>query len=129
MIFHKPGFSGREQKGFTLIEVIVALAIAGLIGVAESGLFSDDVVSIYVLCVVSIPFLVIRARGGKRWWHRSAAPVRGGILALIGVSFLVVKDGAVDIVAFALLVVGAWTLVRGVVGRYRSDEVSISVEG
>ena len=117
-----------RARWWALIPAYPLLAIVGVIGLAESGLFSDDLVSIYVLLAVSIPFLVIHARGGKRWWRRSAASIRGGILALIGVSFLVVKDGAVDYFAFALLVVGAWVLVSALVGRRRSGEASISME-
>jgi hypothetical protein len=57
------------------------------------------------------------------------ASICGGILALIGVSFLVVKDGAVDYFAFALLFVGAWMSVRALVGGRWYGDSAISVEG
>jgi hypothetical protein len=84
-----------------------------MIGLTESGLFSDDLVSAYVLFAIAIPFFVIYAWGRKQWW----APIPGGILAMIGLSFLIIAGGAVEYFAFALLVVGAWILVRAFVGR------------
>lgn len=102
-----------RAQWWALIPAYVLLAVAGVIGLAESGLFSDDLVSAYVLFAIAIPFFVIYAWGRKQWW----APIPGGILAMIGLSFLIIAGGAVEYFAFALLVVGAWILVRAFVGR------------
>jgi hypothetical protein len=115
-----------RARWWALIPAYVLLAVAGVIGLTESGLFSDDLVSLYVLFAIAIPFFVIYARNRKRWW----APIPGGILALIGLSFLILGRGTVvHSAAFALLVVGAWILVRAFVGRGPSGEAALRGSG
>jgi hypothetical protein len=114
----------RAQR-WALIPAYPLLAIVGVISLTESGLFSDDLVSAYVLLAISIPFFVIYAWNRARWW----ALIPGGILAVIGLSFgswlswpsvrsSLIAGGAVEyLAALALLVVGACILVRALVGR------------
>jgi hypothetical protein len=107
-----------RARWWALIPAYPMLVVLGAIGLAESGLFSDDLVSAYILLAIAIPFFVIYARDRKQWW----ALIPGSILALLGLSFdswlpwhsvrsSLIAGGAVEYSAtLALLVVGAWML-------------------
>jgi hypothetical protein len=120
-------------RWWALIPAYILLTIVGVIGLAESRLFSDDLVSAYVLLAIAIPFFMIYARDRRRWW----ALIPGGVLAVIGLSFgswlpwhsvraSLIAGGALEyLAALALLVVGAWILVRAFVDRDPSGEAAV----
>jgi hypothetical protein len=91
-----------------LIPAYVLLAVGVMIPLIEGGVLSDLLIPAYVLFAIAIPFLVVYARDPKQWWPL----IPGGILALIGLSFLV-AEAAVQYVGPAVLVlVGLWILAR-----------------
>jgi hypothetical protein len=119
-----------RARRWALIPAYPLVAVLGVIAVAvsapaESGRFSDDLISVYVVLAIAIPFFVLYAWDRKRWW----ALIPGGALAVLGLSFgtwlswpsvrsSLMAGGAVKYAAaLALLVVGAWILVRAFVGR------------
>lgn len=97
-----------RAQWWALIPAYVLLAVLGVIGLTESGLFSDDLVSVYVLSTITTPFFVIHAWDRKQWW----ALIPGGISSVIGLSFLTARGAVAYSAAFALLVVGASILLR-----------------
>jgi hypothetical protein len=72
------------------------------------GAFSDDLITAYVLFAIAIPFLFVYARDRSQWWSL----IPGGILAVIGLSFLVAEGAFAYIGAAVLIGVGLWFLVR-----------------
>jgi len=96
-----------RARWWALIPAYILLAIAGVIGLTRSGI-SDNIVSIYVISVFTIPFFVIYAWNRKRWW----ALIPGSITAIIGLSFLITRRGVGHSVVLAVLIVGASILVR-----------------
>jgi hypothetical protein len=121
-------------RWWALIPAYLLLVISGLIGLTQWRLFSDDLVSAYVLLAGAILFFMVYARDRARWW----ALIPGGILAVLGLSFatwlpwhsvrssLIAGGAAGHVVALALLVVGFSLLVRAIVGRDRSGEAARS---
>ena len=101
-------FCRDRAQWWALIPAYPLLAIVGVIGLTESRIVGDDLVSTYVLSAITIPFFVISAWDRKRWW----ALIPGGILAVIGLSFLIAGGAVGHSVALALLVVGTCILVR-----------------
>jgi hypothetical protein len=91
-----------------LIPAYVLLAVGVMIVLTERGVLSDLLIPAYVLFVIAIPFFVVYARDPKQWWPL----IPGGIMAVIGLSFLI-AEAAVQYVGPAVLVlVGVWILVR-----------------
>lgn len=91
-----------------LIPAYVLLAVGVMIVLTEQRVLSDLLIPAYVLFVIAIPFFVVYARDPKQWWPL----IPGGIMAVIGLSFLI-AEAAVQYVGPAVLVlVGVWILVR-----------------
>jgi putative Mn2+ efflux pump MntP len=72
------------------------------------GVLSDLLVPAYVLFAIAIPFFVVYARDPTQWWPL----IPGGILAVIGLSFLVAEAAVQYIGPAVLVLVGVWILVR-----------------
>jgi hypothetical protein len=97
-----------RAQWWALIPAYVLLAVGMMIPLIEAGVLSDLLIPSYVLFAIAIPFLVVYAWDPKQWWPL----IPGGILAVIGLSFLV-AEAAVQYVGPAVLVlVGVWILVR-----------------
>jgi len=91
-----------------LIPAYVLLAVGVMVGLLGVGVLSDLLIPAYVLFAIAIPFLVVYAWDPKQWWPL----IPGGILAVIGLAFLV-AEAAVQYVGPAVLVlIGVWILVR-----------------
>jgi hypothetical protein len=96
----------RSQWGL-LIPAYVLLAVGVMVLLIGQGVLSDLLIPAYVLFAIAIPFFVVYARDPKQWWPL----IPGGILAVIGLAFLV-AEAAVQYVGPAVLVlVGVWILV------------------
>jgi hypothetical protein len=93
---------------WALIPAYALLAVVGVIALAEMAGASDNLVTAYVMFAIAIPFLFVFARNRSQWW----ALIPGGILAVIGVGFLMTEGAAAIIGAVLLIVVGLWFLVR-----------------
>ncbi len=118
-------FARDRAKWWALVLAYPLLVVSGVIGLAGSGLVSDDLVSAFVPIAMALPFLVLYALCRKRWW----ALVVGGILAVLGLSFaswlpwhsvrssLIASDAIGYGAALALLVGCVWVLVRVFVAR------------
>lgn len=93
---------------WAVIPAYILLAIGVMVGLIEVGILEDNLIAAYVLLTIATPFFVVYARDTKQWW----ALIPGGIMAIIGLSFLITEPAAVYIVPAALIIVGAWVLVR-----------------
>jgi len=101
-------FLRNRDQWWALIPAYVLLAIGVMVGLIEQGVLSDYLVPAYVLFAIAIPFFVVYARNTNLWW----ALIPGGILAVIGLAFLI-AEAMVEYVAPAVVILaGVWILVR-----------------
>jgi hypothetical protein len=98
---------------WALIPAYVMLVIAVMLVLLGLGLLSDLLVPAYVLLAIAIPFFLVYVRDRRLWW----ALIPGGILAVIGLSFLIAETALEYVGAFVLILVGALILVRAVFRR------------
>jgi hypothetical protein len=68
-----------------LLPAYILWAVAGLIALLELNVLQDELVAVYVLSAVAIPFLVIYLRYREQWWALIPAYV---MLAIIGMLLL-----------------------------------------
>jgi predicted membrane protein len=97
-----------RRQWWALIPAYVLIVVAVMVLLTEMGLLSDLLVPAYVLLAIAIPFFVVYARDRKLWW----ALIPGGILAVIGLSFLVAGAAIEYIGALVLILVGVGVLAR-----------------
>jgi hypothetical protein len=97
----------RSQWGL-LIPAYVLLAVGVMIRLIGRGVLSDLLIPAYVLFAIAIPFFMVYARDPKQWWPL----IPGGVLAVIGLSFLVAEAAVQYIGPAVLVLVGVWILVR-----------------
>ncbi|MGD8904640.1 MAG: hypothetical protein PVI67_13830 [Anaerolineae bacterium] len=123
-----------RARWWALIPAYPLLVVAGAVGLAASGLVSDDLISASVVLALALPFLAVFARDREQLW----ALIPGGFLTVLGLSLsswlpwhavrstFVTGGGAGYAVGLGLLVAGAAVLVRVVAGRNRSSGVDLS---
>jgi hypothetical protein len=97
-----------RAQWWALIPAYVLLAVGLMVALLESGVLSELLVPAYVMFAVAIPFLVVFALNPKAWWPL----IPGGIMAVIGLAFLVAEAAVEYIGPVALVVVGIWILAR-----------------
>jgi hypothetical protein len=126
-----------RRRWWALLVAYPLLVVVGVIGLAASGLVSDDLISACVMLAMAIPFFAIYARDRKRWW----ALILGGVLGVLALSFgtwlpwhsvrssLIAGDAVKYAAALALLIGGVWVLVRATVGRNPPGEAARSGSG
>ncbi|HSR33543.1 MAG TPA: hypothetical protein VLY63_23495 [Anaerolineae bacterium] len=104
---------------WALIPAYVLASVAVMIGLIGLGVLDDLLVPAYVLFAIALPFFVVYARDRKLWW----ALIPGGVLAVIGLAFLIAEAAIVYIGALVLILVGAGILVRVFTRRESAGEV------
>ena len=97
-----------RTKWGLLIPAYVLLAVGVFVPLSELGFLDDNLTVTYILFAVAIPFFVVFIRNSKNWW----ALIPGGILAIIGLSFLIAEASVEYIFAAALIVAGILIVVR-----------------
>lgn len=101
-----------RSRWWALIPAYSLLAIGIMIPLTETGVLSDFLVPAYIMFVIAIPFFVVFARDPKQWWPL----IPGGIMALMGVAFLIVEAAVEYVAPVVLIIAGVWILVRRFVG-------------
>jgi hypothetical protein len=97
-----------RDQWWALIPAYVLLAVGVMVGLIGLGVLDDLLVPAYVMFAIAIPFFAVYARNTKQWW----ALIPGGIMAVIGLSFLIAEAAAQYVGPAVLILVGAWVLVR-----------------
>lgn len=97
-----------RSQWWALIPAYVLIAVGVMVILIEQGALEDELPAAYVMLAVAAPFFVVYARNPKAWWPL----IPGGILAVIGLFFLLAGGLLQYVPAVALLLVGAWILVR-----------------
>ena len=97
-----------RAQWWALIPAYVLLAVGVMVGLLGLGVLTDLLVPAYVMFAIAIPFFVVYVRNTKQWW----ALIPGGIMAVIGLSFLIAEAAVQYVAPVALVLVGVWILVR-----------------
>ena len=101
-------FLRNRDQWWALIPAYVLLAVGVMVGLLGLGVLTDLLVPAYVMFAIAIPFFVVYVRNTKQWW----ALIPGGIMAVIGLSFLIAEAAVQYVAPVALVLVGVWILVR-----------------
>ena len=91
-----------------LIPAYILLAVGVMVPLTEFGVLDDNLTAAFILIAVAIPFFVVFLRNTKNWW----ALIPGGILAIVGLSFLIAEAAVEYIFAAVLIVAGILIVVR-----------------
>jgi hypothetical protein len=97
-----------RSKWGALIPAYVLLAVGVMVGLIGARVLSDLLVPAYVMFAIAIPFFVVYTRNPKEWWPLIPA----GIMAVIGLSFLIAEAAVQYIGPVVMILAGAWILVR-----------------
>lgn len=97
----------RKQWGL-LIPAYILLTVGVMVGLIGAGVLSDLLIPSYVMIAIAIPFFVVFARNPGQWWPL----IPGGILAVIGLSFLIAGAAVQYVVPVLLILAGIGILAR-----------------
>lgn len=103
------GFLRSRKEWGRLIPAYILFAVAGMIGLTSLKVLSDNLVVSYILFAVALPFLLVYVRNRKQWW----ALIPGGIVAIVGIAFLLTEQFAQYVGPALIILAGAWIFVRG----------------
>ncbi len=109
----------KPKLWWPLIPAYTLAAIALMIAL-EDRVLRDELVASYVMFVIALAFLYVYLRNRRNWW----ALIPAGIMAVIGVGLLIAEGAGEYIIAFVLVVVGAWILVRGFRGGRQAEPLA-----
>ncbi len=109
-----------RSQWWALIPAYVLIAVGIMVVLIEQGVLEDELPAAYIMLVVAAPFFAIYIRNPKQWWPL----IPGGILAVLGLFFLLAENLLQIVPAVVLLLVGTWILVRQFTrrGMPRPDE-------
>lgn len=107
-----------RARWWALIPAYVLSAVAVMVLLTGLGLLSDALVPAYVLLAIAIPFFVVYLRNRTQWWSL----IPGGILAIIGLAFLIAEAAFASLGAVVLIAVGGWILLRGFTRRETASD-------
>ncbi len=92
-----------------LIPAYTLAAVGGVVILADAAGVSDNLITAYVMFAIAAPFFVVYVRNRSQWWFL----IPGGIMAAIGLGFLIAENAFAVLGALALIGLGLWLLVRG----------------
>lgn len=102
------GFLRDRNEWGLLIPAYVLLAVGLMVGLIGAELLDDLLIPAYVMFAIAIPFLVVFVRNRANWW----ALIPGGIMALIGFSFLIAESAVQYVLPAVFILAGLWILAR-----------------
>ncbi len=97
-----------RESWWALIPAYVLFAVGLMVGLIGLGVLDDLLVPSYVMFAIAIPFFVVYARNTRNWW----ALIPAGVLAIIGLAFLIAEAAVQYVVPAVLIIVGVWILAR-----------------
>jgi hypothetical protein len=97
-----------RRQWWALIPAYVMLVVAVMIGLIGLGVLDDMFVPAYIMLAIALPFFVVYARDRKQWWFL----IPGGVLAVVGLSFLISEAAIEYLGALVLILVGVVLLAR-----------------
>lgn len=99
----------RNRKAWgLLIPAYVMIAVAGMLALTALDILEGNVVVAYIMFTIALPFLLVYVRNTKMWW----ALIPGGIMAIIGIAFLLTEDLVRYIGPGIIILIGVWILFR-----------------
>ena len=104
---------------WALIPAYTMLAVVGVIALGEMAGAGDNLVTAYVMFAIAIPFFFVYVRNRAHWW----ALIPGGIMAAIGVGFLLTEGTAAIVGAVLVIAIGAFLLLRPFLRRGSAGEL------
>lgn len=102
-----------RKMWWALIPAYTMFVVAGLIGLESLGIFEGATEVSYIMFAIALPFLFVYVRNTKMWW----ALIPGGIMAVIGLAFLMSEGFVQYVVPAVLITAGVWILVRQFTGK------------
>lgn len=118
-------FLRNRTQQWALIPAYVLLAVGIMVGLIGAGVLNDLLIPSYVMFAIAIPFLVVYARNPRQRWPL----IPGGILAVIGVSFLVAEAALVYVLPAGLIIAGIWIVARQLLrGEVTESDSAVSEE-
>jgi hypothetical protein len=97
-----------QRQWWALIPTYVLTVIGLMVALIGIGILGDLLVPAYVMFAIAIPFLAVYIRDSRQWW----ALIPGGIMTFMGLAFLIATAAVQYIGAVALVLAGAWILIR-----------------
>ena len=91
-----------------LIPAYVLIAVGVMVGLIGLRWLTNLLIPAYVMFAIALPFGVVYWRDRTNWW----ALIPGGIMAVIGIAFLLATPTARLIVPALLVLVGGWIILR-----------------
>jgi hypothetical protein len=97
-----------HAQWWALIPAYVLTAVGVMVALIGRGILNDLLVPAYVMFAIAIPFIAVYARDRRQWWPL----IPGGIMALIGLAFLIAEAAVQYVAPVVLVLAGLWILVR-----------------
>ncbi len=101
-------YGRNPQHWWALIPAYALLAVGLMVWLIERGILNDFLIPAYIMFAIAIPFFVVYGRNSQHWW----ALIPGGIMTIIGLSFLIASAMVGYVVPVMLILAGIWILVR-----------------
>jgi len=93
-----------------LIPAYVLFTVGLMVWLIGLGWLSNLLVPAYVMFAIALPFFVVYKRNPQNWW----ALIPGGIMGIIGISFLLATRAFRMVVPIVIIGIGIFILVREV---------------
>lgn len=101
-------FRNKKENWWALIPAYAMIVIGTMVGLIETRILGDMLIPAYIMLAIALPFFVVYFRNRENWW----ALIPGGIMAFIGLGFLLSEPVGRFFVPAALIVTGLWVLLR-----------------
>jgi hypothetical protein len=112
-------FLNNRSNWGLLIPAYVLLVIGVMVPLIEMDILYDTLVAAYVMLAIALPFFVVYLRNTSNWW----ALIPGGILAVMGLGFLIAEAAVEYVVPAAMIIGGVLILVRQFTKREQPAQV------
>lgn len=114
------GFWRNRENWGLLIPAYVLLAVGVMVMLIQLRVLNNLLIPSYVLLAIAAPFFVVYGRNRSVHWPL----IPGGILAAIGLSFLIAENAFRYVAPAVLILAGVWVLM----GVFRQDKATPAPE-